>query len=555
MSLLKQNRMLSDKVLSEYFNQFDLDLKNNTFPSNYTNHSNTIIKRVTLKIDVSHTYHSHIIGRYGWSIQTIMMKTQCHIHFPDSNLNNSLLKSNQVSISGQLENVEKARKIIRDILPITFTFEIPYLNNENLQQNQNSLFIQQIQNIYNVEIIFRNHYTLVHYCKTTISVKGLTINAKMTKTVVHILMKRYYTQNIDTISVNMYMNMDTKHSSMLNNQIHPENLMKLVNKTTGANIIYSLPSAYSVINSIVTSLPSSSSSSTSSSSLLTLLSNQWNKLDYVSNSLKTNEYSNYYLSNEFIKTKLNFIHIYGNVDSVYLARQLITSLLPVALIFDVNLLQGEWLENFDFTNLCQYYEVNLTIRNKLKDVVKVELEVTIHKSSKTYETNNPSWSNSLIYPLENLWSGDMIQLNRQSTKIQSILNKKKKHDHKENYNKENLNDKLSKEQVIMKSTFSSIASSHSSSSSSSSIVHNDQFIKMNILNRNNNSNLYLIDNESNAKYSLSSEHKTIWKECKNFEETLNVYTDEKYVGLENIYSFQRKKIPFIILDTYSFSDL
>ncbi|TNN09263.1 Protein bicaudal C [Schistosoma japonicum] len=489
--------MLSDKVLSDYFNQFDLDIKNNTFPSNYTNHSNTIIKRVTLKIDVSHTYHSHIIGRYGWN----------------SNLNNSLLKSNQVSISGQLENVEKARKIIRDILPITFTFEIPYLNNEILQQNQNSLFIQQIQNIYNVEIIFRNHYTLVHYCKTTISVKGLTINAKMTKTVVHILMKRYYTQNIDTISVNMYMNMDTKHSSMLNNQIHPENLMKLVNKTTGANIIYSLPSAYSVINSIVTS-------------------NQMNKLDYVSNSLKTNEYSNYYLSNEFIKTKLNFIHIYGNVDSVYLARQLITSLLPVALIFDVNLLQGEWLENFDFTNLCQYYEVNLTIRNKLKDVVKSVVIRTIEKNirslyivweliqqlllqyTKTYETNNPSWSNSLIYPLENLWSGDMIQSNRQSTEIQSILNRKKKHDHKENYNKENLNDKLSKEQVIMKSTFSSIASSHSSSSSSSSIVHNDQFIKMNILNRNNNSNLYLIDNESNAKYSLSSEHKPYGRNVK-----------------------------------------
>ncbi|KAK4475324.1 hypothetical protein MN116_002390 [Schistosoma mekongi] len=347
MSLLKQNRILNDIVLAEYFNHFNnLNLKNNILPSNSINHSNTIIKRVTLKIDVSHTYHSHIIGRYGWNIQTIMMITQCHIHFPDSNLNHSLLKSNQVSISGQLNNVEKARKIIR-------------------------------------------------------------------------------------------------------------------------------------------------------------------------------------------------------------------SLLPVTLIFDVNLLQGEWLENFNFTNLCQYYEVNLTIRNKLKKLVKSVVIRTIEKNirslyivweliqelllqyTKTCEINSRSWSNSLIYPPEKLWSGDIIQSNQQSTGIQSILNKKKKCGDKESYNKEDLGDEPDKEQVIMKSTFSSIASSHSSSSS---IFHYDQFIKMNILNRNNSSNLYLIGNESNAKHSLSLEHKTIWKECKNFEESVNVHTGENCATMDNAYLLTNSKI-------------
>lgn len=88
---------------------------------------------------------------------------------------------------------------LQDILPITFTFEIPYLNNENLRINQNSSVIQQIQNVYDVEIIFRNHYTLTPYSKTTVSVKGLTINAKKTKSVVHMLIKKYCTQNMVSV--------------------------------------------------------------------------------------------------------------------------------------------------------------------------------------------------------------------------------------------------------------------------------------------------------------------------------------------------------------------
>lgn len=52
--------------------------------------------RVTLKMDVSHTEHSHVIGKGGNNIKKVMEDTGCHIHFPDSNRNNQAEKSNQV---------------------------------------------------------------------------------------------------------------------------------------------------------------------------------------------------------------------------------------------------------------------------------------------------------------------------------------------------------------------------------------------------------------------------------------------------------------------------
>ena len=66
-----------------------------------------------MKIDVSYTDHSHIIGRGGSSIQKVMDETKCHIHFPDSNRTNPMEKNNQVSVHGDVEHVERARGAIR----------------------------------------------------------------------------------------------------------------------------------------------------------------------------------------------------------------------------------------------------------------------------------------------------------------------------------------------------------------------------------------------------------------------------------------------------------
>ena len=41
--------------------------------------------RITLKMEISYTDHSHLIGCRGATIRRVMEDTGCHIHFPDSN--------------------------------------------------------------------------------------------------------------------------------------------------------------------------------------------------------------------------------------------------------------------------------------------------------------------------------------------------------------------------------------------------------------------------------------------------------------------------------------
>lgn len=56
------------------------------------------VNKVTLKMDVAHTEHSHVIGKGGGNIKKVMEVTSCHIHFPDSNRHNAAgEKSNQVT--------------------------------------------------------------------------------------------------------------------------------------------------------------------------------------------------------------------------------------------------------------------------------------------------------------------------------------------------------------------------------------------------------------------------------------------------------------------------
>lgn len=66
-----------------------------------------------MKLNVSYTHHSHIIGEGGQTITNVRKQTGCHIHFPDSNRSGSETKSNQVSITGCIEGVEKARTRVR----------------------------------------------------------------------------------------------------------------------------------------------------------------------------------------------------------------------------------------------------------------------------------------------------------------------------------------------------------------------------------------------------------------------------------------------------------
>jgi len=111
--------------------------------------------RVTLKMEVSYTDHSHIIGRGGNTISRVMEDTRCHVHFPDSNRTNQTEKSNLVTVAGELAGVEKARARVRELMPLVVMFELPITGCFQAFPDVESPFIQNLQTRYLVQVSFR----------------------------------------------------------------------------------------------------------------------------------------------------------------------------------------------------------------------------------------------------------------------------------------------------------------------------------------------------------------------------------------------------------------
>lgn len=114
--------------------------------------------RVVLKMDVSYKDHSHIIGRGGFSIQSVMDETGSHIHFPDSNRISDVKKSNVVLVCGSPTGVEQARCKIRSLLPLVVHFKIPYeyVKRTPTDTNYPAKNLRAIQQNYGVHISCRS---------------------------------------------------------------------------------------------------------------------------------------------------------------------------------------------------------------------------------------------------------------------------------------------------------------------------------------------------------------------------------------------------------------
>ncbi|XP_028278881.1 protein bicaudal C homolog 1 isoform X2 [Parambassis ranga] len=190
--------------------------------------------RVTLKMDVSHTEHSHVIGKGGNNIKRVMEETGCHIHFPDSNRNNQAEKSNQVSIAGQPGGVEAARVKIRELLPLVLSFELPAI----MQSDPSSPAVQHISQTYNLTVSFKPPTRLY---RATGVVRGSQNNASAVKRGTALLLEHLAGSLASTISVTTHLDIAPQHHLFMKGR-NGSNI-KHITQRTGAQIHFPDPNS------------------------------------------------------------------------------------------------------------------------------------------------------------------------------------------------------------------------------------------------------------------------------------------------------------------------
>ncbi|XP_028844801.1 protein bicaudal C homolog 1-like isoform X2 [Denticeps clupeoides] len=186
--------------------------------------------RVTLKMDVSHTEHSYVIGKGGNNIRQVIEETACHVHFPDSNRNNQAEKSNQVSIAGQVEGVEAARLKIRELLPLVLMFEVPPL----VQTDPNSPTVQRICQTYNVSVSFRPPSRLY---RVTAVVRGSQRNVDAIQRGTAVLLEHLTGSMASTVAVRTQLDVGPPHHLFMIGRS-----AKNISLQTGAQIHFPVPS-------------------------------------------------------------------------------------------------------------------------------------------------------------------------------------------------------------------------------------------------------------------------------------------------------------------------
>ncbi|XP_063625761.1 protein bicaudal C [Cydia splendana] len=189
--------------------------------------------RVTMKIDVSYTDHSHIIGKGGLTIKRVMEETGCHIHFPDSNRTSAIEKSNQVSIAGDMERVERARARVRALTPLVFCFELPIVAPSQPLPDINSPYVQQIQEQYNVQVMLRNRPKL-H--ANLLVVKGVQWEVQATMEATGLLMNYMCGQLASQTHVQMSLEISPIHHSVVVGRGAEQ--LKVIMKGTNTQIMF-----------------------------------------------------------------------------------------------------------------------------------------------------------------------------------------------------------------------------------------------------------------------------------------------------------------------------
>ncbi|XP_037828620.1 protein bicaudal C [Lucilia sericata] len=259
--------------------------------------------RVIMKMDVSYTDHSYIIGRGGNNIKRIMEDTATHIHFPDSNRSNPTEKSNQVSLCGSLEGVEKARALVRLSTPLLISFELPVMAPGRPQPDRETPYVTMVEQKYNVQVIFSSRPKL-H--SSLVLVKGSEKEAGQVQEATQTLIN-YSCENIaNQILVNMQLEISPQHHEIVKGK-NNTNLLSIMERTNTKIIFPDLS-------------------------------------DMNVKPLKKSQ-----------------VTITGTIEGVYKARQQLLGNLPIALIFDFPDNQNDASE---IMSLSTKYGVYITLRQK-----------------------------------------------------------------------------------------------------------------------------------------------------------------------------------------------
>lgn len=159
-----------------------------------------------MKLDVSHTAHSTIIGLKGHNIQRIMSETGTKIHFPDSNLVNPQEKSNSISLSGPLEGVEHARLEIRKSMPFTLSFELQFIGSHFVKQRA------AIEDAYGVQIVAN---VLQKTQPKIVFIKGFEANSECVFAATKKLMRKVFRGKMDSVEVKTHLEISQRHHPSL----------------------------------------------------------------------------------------------------------------------------------------------------------------------------------------------------------------------------------------------------------------------------------------------------------------------------------------------------
>lgn len=117
--------------------------------------------RVIVRMEVSHTEHSSLIGPGGSIVREMRSKCQCLIHYPDGNPGSPEptsrsyphLHSNEVSVRGKINNAIPGCQRVRDTIPHCFVYDIPGYGRFYEVEFQGP--ISKIQEIFQVEVTLK----------------------------------------------------------------------------------------------------------------------------------------------------------------------------------------------------------------------------------------------------------------------------------------------------------------------------------------------------------------------------------------------------------------